>query len=281
MSLTFKRILRRMRAPGFAVGMALVALIVFVALFSRFITPFPAIEQHPRDSLLPPGGAYLLGTDEFGRDILSRLMAGATNSMRVSVVAIALSAVFGSVIGMVAGYFGGLLDALIMRATDILFAFPAILLALFIVSALGPSVINAIIAIAIVYMPIFARVARGPTLLVKTREYVQASEALGATDARRLARHVLPNIAAPIIVQITLALAQATLTEAALSYLGLGILPPEPSWGGMLSDARKLMEIAPWMAIAPGAAIMLAVLGFNLFGDGLRDWLDPQLRNQA
>jgi len=209
------------------------------------------------------------------------LMAGATNSMRVSVVAIALSAVFGSVIGMVAGYFGGLLDALIMRATDILFAFPAILLALFIVSALGPSVINAIIAIAIVYMPIFARVARGPTLLVKTREYVQASEALGATDARRLARHVLPNIAAPIIVQITLALAQATLTEAALSYLGLGILPPEPSWGGMLSDARKLMEIAPWMAIAPGAAIMLAVLGFNLFGDGLRDWLDPQLRNQA
>jgi peptide/nickel transport system permease protein len=260
--------------------MALVALIIFVALFSAFLTPYSPIEQHPRDSLSAPSAQYLLGTDEFGRDILSRLMVGATNSMRVTFTAIAIAASIGSIIGMVAGYFGGVLDALLMRATDVLFAFPAILLALFIVSVLGASAINAIIAIAIVYMPIFARVARGPTLLTKTYEYVQAAEALSASHVWRLFKHVLPNIAAPVIVQITLALAQATLTEAALSYLGLGILPPNPSWGSMLSDARKLMEIAPWMAIAPGAAIMIAVLGFNLFGDGLRDWLDPQLRNQ-
>jgi len=270
--------LRRILAPGFIVGLALALIVAAVAVLSPILAPYPPTQQHPRDSLQPPGGKYILGTDEFGRDILSRLMAGATNSMRVAVFAAGLSAFSGSLAGMIAGYVGGVTDTVLMRVADLLFAFPALLLALFVVSLLGPSAENTILAIAIVYLPIFMRVTRAPTLVAKTREYVQASEALGASHPRRLIVHILPNIAAPIIVQISLALAWAVLTEASLSYLGLGIRPPQPSWGGMLSDSRKLMEIAPWTAIAPGVAIMISVLSFNLLGDSLRDLLDPALR---
>ena len=184
----------------------------------------------------------------------------------------------GTLLGTVAGYVGGLADNVIMRVMDLFFAFPAILLALFIVAALGPGMKNTILAIAVVYTPIFARVARGPVLALKEVEYVSAARCIGAKHARILARHILPNTTAPIIVQISLALSWAMLTEAGLSFLGLGTQPPLPSWGSMLSESRKLMEIAPWMAISPGAAIMLGVLGFNLLGDGLRDALDPRLR---
>ena len=231
-----------------------------------------------QDRLQPPNARYLLGTDEFGRDILSRLIQGARVSLRVAIASITGASVLGTALGVLSGYVGGNLDHVIMRVMDVFFAFPAILLALGIVAALGPGSDNAILAIAVVYTPIFARVARGPVLAIKEMEYVAAARAVGVPPGRMVLRHILPNAMAPIIVQISLGLSWAILTEAALSFLGLGTQPPEPSWGGMLSESRKLMELAPWMAVFPGAAIMLAVLGFNLLGDGLRDVLDPRLR---
>lgn len=276
--MTRLRIPRVWRSPGTAVGLIICVLMLVIALFSTNLAPFPALSQRPLDNMLPPGSAYALGTDILGRDLLSRLMRGATNSLRVAVLAVALASLAGTAIGLVAGYAGGLLDTLLMRLVDLLFAFPPLLLALAIVSALGMGAQNTIYAIAIVYLPIFARVARAPTLVIKTKEYVTAAQAQGASTWRIMLRHVLPNIAAPIIVQISLALAWAILLEASLSFLGLGTQPPEPSWGGMLSESRRDMEYAPWLAIYPGAAIMLAVLGFNMLGDGLRDALDPQLR---
>ncbi len=276
--MTRLRIPRVWRSPGTAVGLIICVLMLVIALFSTNLAPFPALSQRPLDNMLPPGGAYALGTDILGRDLLSRLMRGATNSLRVAVLAVALASLAGTAIGLVAGYAGGLLDTLLMRLVDMMFAFPPLLLALAIVSALGMGAQNTIYAIAIVYLPIFARVARAPTLVIKTKEYVTAAQAHGASTWRIMLRHVLPNIAAPIIVQISLALAWAILLEASLSFLGLGTQPPEPSWGGMLSESRRDMEYAPWLAIYPGAAIMLAVLGFNMLGDGLRDALDPQLR---
>ncbi|MBX7214013.1 MAG: ABC transporter permease [Thermoflexales bacterium] len=273
------RIPRLWRAPGMLFGLALSVLLVVVAIFALQLAPFPPLEQHAADMLRPPGTVYALGSDLMGRDVLSRLMRGATNSLRVAALAVALAASLGTLVGLIAGYAGGWLDVILMRLADLLFAFPPLLLALAIVSALGAGAENAVLAIGIVYTPIFARVARAPTLLVKTREYVTAARAQGVSVWRILWRHILPNIAAPIIVQISLALAWAILLEASLSYLGLGTKPPEPSWGAMLSESRRDMEYAPWLAITPGAAIMLAVLGFNMLGDGLRDALDPQMRN--
>jgi len=260
------------------IGLALVLLYVIVALFAGIIAPYSPIDQQAKDRLQEPNANYLLGTDEFGRDILSRLMHGATNSLRIAVVSVTMACLLGATLGMTSGYFGGLFDNAMMRVMDLFFAFPAILLALTIVAALGPGAVNTILAISIVYTPIFARVARGPVLLLKSTEFVQAAHAIGSRHPRILFRHILPNALAPIIVQITLALSWAMLTEAGLSFLGLGTIPPAPSWGSMLSESRKMMEIAPWMAIFPGLAIMLGVLGFNLLGDGLRDALDPRLR---
>jgi peptide/nickel transport system permease protein len=191
---------------------------------------------------------------------------------------VAISSLIGIALGSVAGYIGGQFDNVVMRVMDIFFAFPAILLALVIVAALGPGMRNTILAISVVYMPIFARVARGPTLTVKAKEYVLAARSIGTRRSAILRKHILPNITAPLIVQVSLALSWAILTEAGLSFLGLGSQPPEPSWGNMLSESRTLLELAPWLAIFPGLAIMFAVLGFNLLGDGLRDLLDPRLR---
>jgi len=269
---------RLLRYPSAQIGLALVLIYVIVALFAGVLAPYSPIDQHAKDRLLPPGSIYLLGTDEFGRDILSRLMHGATNSLRVAILAVVFACTLGTAFGMIAGYTGGLFDNVIMRVMDLFFAFPAILLALTIVAALGPGAGNTILAIAVVYTPIFARVARGPVLSLKQMEFVEAARATGDRSPRILLRHILPNAVAPIIVQISLALSWAMLTEAALSFLGLGTIPPAPSWGSMLSDSRKMMEIAPWMAVFPGLAIMLGVLGFNLLGDGLRDALDPRLR---
>ncbi len=226
-----------------------------------------------------PSRQYLLGTDEFGRDQLSRLIRGATNSLRVALLSVLLASVLGTFLGVLAGYAGGTVDNLIMRVMDMFFAFPAILLAMAIMAALGPGANNTILAISVVYTPIFARVARGPVLTVKGMEFVTAARAIGARDGRILGRHIFPNITAPLIVQVSLALSWAILTEAGLSFLGLGSQPPEPSWGNMLSEARSLLEMAPWMAIFPGVAIMLCVLGFSLLGDALRDALDPRLRS--
>lgn len=273
-----KGIVRLFRYRSAVAGLILVAIYVGVALFAGVLAPYSPIDQHPVDRLQPPNPTYWLGTDEFGRDILSRLMHGATNSLRVSVLSVTMACLLGVTLGMVAGYVGGLPDNVIMRVMDLFFAFPAILLALSIVTALGPGTGNTTLAIAIVYTPIFARVARGPVLAIKAMEFVDAARSIGSRHARILLCHVLPNIIAPILVQVSLALSWTMLTEAGLSFLGLGTIPPDPSWGGMLSDSRRLMELAPWTAIFPGLAIMLGVLGFNLLGDGLRDALDPRLR---
>ena len=269
---------RLVQYPSAQIGLVLVLVYVIVALFAGILAPYGPLDQHVKDRLQAPSPTYWLGTDDFGRDILSRLMHGATNSLRVAILSVAFACALGTALGMVAGYTGGLFDNVIMRVMDMFFAFPAILLALTIVAALGPGAVNTILAIAVVYTPIFARVARGPVLSLKQMEFVEAARATGNRLPRILLRHILPNALAPIIVQISLALSWAMLTEAGLSFLGLGTIPPAPSWGSMLSDSRKLMEIAPWMAVFPGLAIMLGVLGFNLLGDGLRDALDPRLK---
>lgn len=272
------KIARFFRYRSAVIGLALVALYIIVAIFATALAPYSPIEQRAPDRLLEPGAKYLLGTDEFGRDILSRLMHGATNSLRIALLAVGISTLIGTAIGMLSGYAGGIPDNLIMRVMDLFFAFPAILLALSIVAALGPGTNNTVLAISVVYTPIFARVARGPVLAIKEMEFVSAARCVGSKHIRILTRHILPNMVAPIIVQISLALSWAMLTEAALSFLGLGTQPPQPSWGSMLSESRRMMEIAPWMAVSPGVAIMLGVLGFNMLGDGLRDALDPRLK---
>ena len=273
--MTLRRLLKN-RSGG--VGLVIILTYLALAVLADLVMPYDPIEMHVKDRLQPPSSSYLLGTDDFGRDILSRLIRGAQVSLRVAVLSVAAAGLLGTTLGVLSGYVGGNLDNVIMRVMDVFFAFPAILLALGIVAVLGPGSNNAILAIAVVYTPIFARVARGPVLAVKEMEYVTAVRSIGARAERIVLRHILPNIMAPIIVQVSLGLSWAILTEAALSFLGLGTQPPEPSWGNMLNESRKLMEMAPWMAIFPGAAIMLAVLGFNLLGDGLRDVLDPRLR---
>jgi len=270
---------RLLRHRTGTLGLVIVALYLFVALAAGLIAPFAPEEMHTKDRLQPPGGgSYVLGTDEFGRDILSRLMHGATNSLRVALISVAVSGVLGTLAGILSGFLGGWVETVLMRLMDLIFAFPAILLALSISAALGPGDSNTILAISIVYLPIFARVARGSVLQIKEMEYIEATRSLGAGKVRLVLQHILPNSLTPTIVQASLALSWAILTEASLSFLGLGTMPPAPSWGLMLSDSRKLMELAPWMAIAPGLAIMGGILGFNLLGDGLRDVLDPRLR---
>jgi peptide/nickel transport system permease protein len=272
-----KSVLRIFHFRGAVIGLILVVIYVGVALLANFIVPYDPIDQHPKDRLQAPSGTYLLGTDQFGRDILSRVIYGARSSLAISIFSVAIACFVGTTLGMIAGYTGGLNDNIIMRLMDLLFAFPAILLALFIVTVLGPGGPNTILAIAIVYTPIFARVARGPVLIMKNEEFVLAARALGAGHLRTLMLHIFPNITSPILVQISLALSWVMLTEASLSFLGLGTIPPSPSWGSMLSESRMLMELAPWTAFFPGVALMFGVLGFSLLGDGLRDMFDPRL----
>ncbi|HEY3078801.1 MAG TPA: ABC transporter permease [Chloroflexota bacterium] len=266
------------RYPIGFLGAAIVLFVVVIALLADFITPYdPAWQIDER--LMPPNADYVLGLDEFGRDVYSRIIYGARVSLYVGMVSVVFIALpIGLTLGVLAGYFRGWVDTLLSRIVDVMFAFPSIILAIVIVGIMGPSLTNAMIAIGIVYAPTFARVARGSTLAVAGLDYVMASRTIGARDARIILRHVLPNIAAPLIVQTTLALSTAILAEAALSFLGLGTQPPTPSWGTMLNTGRRYMELAPWVAIYPGVAIMVAVLGFNLAGDGLRDALDPRLR---
>ena len=270
---------RLLRDRSGLAGLILITIYLIAALVGAFsLTPYPPNEQHVQDLMQGPSAQYLMGTDMFGRDVFSRVVRGATNSLKVGLLSVAISSLIGIALGSVAGYIGGQFDNVSMRVMDIFFAFPAILLALVIVAALGPGMRNTILAISVVYMPIFARVARGPTLTVKAKEYVLAARSIGTRRSAILRKHILPNITAPLIVQVSLALSWAILTEAGLSFLGLGSQPPEPSWGNMLSESRTLLELAPWLAIFPGLAIMFAVLGFNLLGDGLRDLLDPRLR---
>jgi peptide/nickel transport system permease protein len=266
------------RYPIGVLGGVIVALVVLLALFADVITPYdPA--WHVDERLTPPTSDYVLGLDEFGRDVYSRVIYGARISLYVGIVSVVCIALpIGVTLGVVAGYFRGWVDNLVSRLVDVMFGFPSLILAIVIMGILGPSLTNAMVAIGIVYAPTFARIARGSTLAVANLDYVMASRTIGARPGRIILRHVLPNIAAPLIVQTTLALSTAILAEAALSFLGLGTQPPTPSWGTMLGTGRRYMELAPWVAIYPGLAIMIAVLGFNLAGDGLRDALDPRLR---
>ena len=272
--------LRRLgKNPNWVLGLVVVGLLVLVSLLAALgVTPFPPIQQNPSIRFAAPSAEHWMGTDQFGRDVTSRVMAGVLASLRVALIAVALSALAGSMAGITAGFFGGWVDRLTGRVTDMLFAFPAILLALTIVAVLGRGWVNTVIAIAIVYTPIFVRVARGPVLTVRELEYVKAGRVLGFGSGRLLFRHVLPNVTAPIIVQIALALSWAILTESSLSFLGLGTQPPDPSLGLMVSEARTLFARGWWLMVFPASAIVLAVVGLNLLGDALRDVLDPTRR---
>lgn len=272
---------RLLRSPSGFVGLMIIMLYLAVALIGGLgFTPFPPNEQHRSERLHDPNATYWMGSDLYGRDVASRVIDGTFHSLRVAVASVALSGAIGTLLGALSGFIGGLLDQVIMRVMDVLFAFPAILLALLVVVVLGRGLTNTVLAIAFVYTPIFARVARGPTLAVREMEFVVAARCLGVRESRILFLHVIPNILAPLIVQVSLALSWSLLTEAGLSFLGLGPRPPQASLGLMLSESKSLSEIAPWLMIFPGLAIMLGVLGFNLFGDGLRDALDPHLRGR-
>jgi peptide/nickel transport system permease protein len=261
------------------VGAAIVLLTVIVALAAPLIAPYDPDAQDS-ERLLPPSWTNLMGTDELGRDTFSRIVFGARVSLQVGIISVFIALVIGAIFGIAAGFFQGRIDAWMMRGVDIMFAFPGLVLAIVIAGLLGASRTNAMIAIGLVYAPAFARVIRGSTLSVMSEPYVEAGRVIGATNPRLIWQYVSPNIVAPLIVMISVYLSSAILSEAALSFLGLGTQPPEPAWGGMLNLARTYMEISPWMAIFPGLAIMIVVLGFNFLGDGLRDVLDPRLRER-
>ena len=265
------------REPVALVGLLMVVAYAAIALGVGFL-PLRDPLQISSDRLAAPTAAFPFGTDALGRDLFSRVLFGARLSMQVAVFSVAAATLVGSVLGLVSGYLGGIADLVIGRVMDVFFAFPAILLALGIVAALGPDPKNVIIAIAVVYTPIFMRVVRGPVLALKARDFVEAARAIGATQARIVVRHIVPNLLSTLIVQVSLALSWAVLTEGALSFLGLSAQPPAPSWGVMLNEGRQYLEFATHLAVFPGLAIMVAVLGFNLLGDGLRDALDPQRR---
>lgn len=268
-----------LRNPIGVVGLSIVLMTILVAVFAPVIAPYsPSSQAFVR--LQSPSWEHLMGTDELGRDTFSRIVFGSRVSLQVGVIAVVIALAVGGLIGIFAGFFGGRLDSLLMRVVDVMFAFPGLVLAIVIAGLLGPSRRNAMIAIGVIFAPAFARVVRGTVLAVMSEPYIESGRVAGSSDARLIRLHVLPNILAPLIVMVTVYLSSAILSEAALSFLGLGTQPPEPTWGGMLNVARTYMEILPWMAIFPGLAIMIVVLGFNFLGDGLRDVLDPRLRER-
>ncbi len=270
--------LRRLRANRLTVvGTTLTLLIIALALLANQVAPYDPIVLNARHRLEAPSAEFRFGTDRLGRDVLSRVVHGARSSLGIAATSVTLSVILGSALGLFAGYFGGAIDLVIGRIMDVLFSFPALLLAIAVAAMLGPGVRNTALAIAVVYTPLFARVIRGPVISERHRDYVLAARVMGASHSAIIYRHILPNVVSPIIIQTSAALSTAILIEAALSYIGLGTQPPAPSWGTMLSEGRTFLETAPWMSIFPGLAIALTVLAFNLVGDGLRDAFDPTL----
>jgi peptide/nickel transport system permease protein len=269
---------RFVRKPRAVVAGTVIALLVVAAVFAPVVAPYDPKAQNFTNLLQGPSAAHPLGTDELGRDTLSRVIYGGRVSLQVGVIAVGLSLVVGVSLGLISGYAGGRVDTVLMRIVDSLLAFPALVLALAITAMLGPNLRNAMIAIGVTGIPAFARLVRGQVLVIRSLEYVQAAQALGAGHARIMLRHVLPNTTAPIIVETSVAIPAAILAEAGLSFLGLGVQPPMPSWGAMINTAQGYMQREPWIAIAPGAAILVAVLAFNFLGDALRDALDPRLK---
>ncbi|MFI9529473.1 ABC transporter permease [Micromonospora rosaria] len=263
-----------------AIGLVIVVLMTAAAVFAPLIAPYdPTAMSNQR--LAPPGGTFPLGADEAGRDLLSRALYGARTSLTVSLIVVACAGAIGVVLGLLAGFYRGVLDAIITPATDIMFSFPTLLLALAVVAARGPGTENLILALVIVFIPSFARIVRGTAMTIRREPYVESGQAVGLSNTRLILKYILPNSVAPIAVQFTTSLAYAILIEASLGYLGLGVQPPQPSWGSMLSSGKSFMEMSVWPSVVPGICIMITVLGFNLLGDTLRDVLDPRLRGRS
>ena len=275
----------RNRSRGFAVflsnraavaGAVIVAFFVIAAILAPYVAPYDPLKASFMTIRKPPSAAFWLGTDELGRDMFSRLLWGARASLMAGVISVAIAMSLGVPLGLIAGYFGGFVDAVISRVTEALLSCPFLVLAIALGAFLGPSLSNAMIAIGLSAMPIFARLTRGQVIAVRSEDYIEGARDFGLPDRWIILRYVLPNVLSPIVVQATLAIAAAIIAEASLSFLGLGQQPPAPSWGAMLNTAKNYLEQAPWMSLSPGIAIFLTVLGFNLLGDGLRDALDPR-----
>jgi len=256
---------------------AFIVLLILLAVFADLVTSFDPTIQNRRDVKVGPNGTFFFGTDHLGRDVFARIIYGSRISLTVAGSVVVLSTFIGVVIGGVSGYFGGWVDLVLQRIIDAVMSIPVLVLALFIVALLGPSLRNLVLALVVVYTPRFTRIARGEMLRIKESDYVAAAEALGARPFRTIARHGVPNLMAPIIIMASLSFGNAIVAEAALSFLGLGVPPPNPSWGRMVADAKEWIRLFPWMLLAPATAISLSVLAFNLFGDAVRDHLDPKL----
>jgi peptide/nickel transport system permease protein len=269
---------RLLRDRAAVAGLVIIAILIVVAVIGPLLAPYDPIDQSFRIKLQPPSAEHLLGTDEFGRDIFSRILVGTRVALAVGTVPVLIALIVGVGLGLVAGFYGKTLDQVVMRVIDVMLAFPWLLLAIGIMAILGPGIRNVMIAVAIVYIPAFARIVRGSVLSIKEKEYVEAARAMGQPDRQILFRHVLANAWAPIIVLATLSIGQAIIYAAGLSFIGLGTQPPDPDWGNMLSSGREYLRDAPWLGFFPGLAILITVLACNLFGDGLRDALDPRLR---
>ena len=269
---------RLSKSPLAMFGLAIILLLVFCAIFAEMISPYDPTAQDLAHMFETPSSAHWLGTDEFGRDILSRLIYGARGSLQVGFVAVGIALVLGGFLGAVSGYYGGRLDNAIMRVMDVLLSIPQTLLAIAIVAALGPSLMNLMVAVGISAVPTYARIVRGSVLSIRNMEFVEAARAVGSPDLRIILKHIIPNSMAPIIVQSTLGVASAILNAAGLSFIGLGIQPPNPEWGAMLSGGRQYIRDFPHMTLYPGLAIMFTILALNFLGDGLRDALDPKLK---
>ena len=267
-------------SPGAMIGGAVIGLFVLVAVTGALWTPYDPLALSFRAKLAAPSAAHWFGTDEFGRDVGSRIMAGAASSGWISLLSVTLAVLLGATIGLVSGYVGGLVDRIVMAFNDALLAFPGILLALAVMIVVGANKFGIVLALGLAYIPSVVRVVRGTVLSIREKEFIEASRVIGNSEAYSMLRHVLPNSLAPVAVLATSMFGWVLLAESALSFLGLGVPPPAPTWGGMLSDSRAHIEQAPWLAIFPGLCISLALLGVNLFGDAMRDWADPRMEGR-
>ncbi|MBT9775487.1 ABC transporter permease subunit [Clostridium sp. MCC353] len=277
---SFSGVMKRLCRNKLAmIGLGVIVIMVLAAVFADFIAPYSYTQQDLMNTFCKPGGNHLFGTDKVGRDILSRLIYGARESLKIGFLSVLMAAFFGIIMGAVAGYYGGMIDNLLMRLLDIYQSIPSILLTMVLASALGASGRNTIIALGITTIPIYARILRSQFMVCRDQEYVEAAVATNANDFEIIFKHILPNAISPLIVQITMSLGQSILAAATLSFLGLGVQPPSPEWGAMVSDGRNYLRNYPYLALFPGLCIMLTVLSFNLLGDGLRDALDPKLKN--
>jgi ABC-type dipeptide/oligopeptide/nickel transport system permease subunit len=270
------RQLRRNR--GAIVGLIMIVFLALMAVAAPWVAPYDPLQQSIQDALQSPSAQHLFGTDELGRDMLSRIIYGARISLRVGLISVAIGSTIGTTMGIISGFYGRAIDNLLMRITDVLAAFPGMLLALTVIAVLGPGLFNAMIAVGVGSIPSYSRIARGSTMAIRSCLYVESARSVGCQGRRIMWRYILPNVLPPLIVIVTLGVAGAILTASGLSFLGLGAKPPTPEWGAMLSSGRQYLRTSPWVAIFPGLAITITVVSINLFGDGLRDALDPRLR---